>query len=139
MVTRWSRNLSMTQSETQKAPPCWCDHLEGWHTFAGVCRWCAKMELRRPQFNFMPRHALATEIPEELRRQAAEAVDRHSEGSTTTLLVLLKQLTQRLSWWHSPPRGALGAGCARLARPKVDHLPVAVAGSSMMLSRRFLW
>lgn len=40
------------------------------------------MELRHPQFNFMPRHAFATEIPEEeLRRQAAEAVDRARRGS----------------------------------------------------------
>ena len=27
-------------------------------------------------FNFMPRHAFATEVPEELRHQAAEAADR---------------------------------------------------------------
>ena len=53
---------------------CWCEHLERWHSVAGVCRWCAKMELRRPNFNFMPRHAFALEIPEELRRRAAEAV-----------------------------------------------------------------
>ena len=52
------------------------DHLERWHSVAGVCRWCAKMELRRPQFNFMPRHSFATDIPEELRRQAAEAVSK---------------------------------------------------------------
>jgi len=34
------------------------------------------MELRRPNFNFMPRHVFATDLPEELRRQAAEAVDK---------------------------------------------------------------
>ena len=39
------------------------------------------MELRRPQFNFMPRHAFATDIPEELRRQAAEA-DSKTLGGT---------------------------------------------------------
>ena len=55
---------------------CWCDHLERWHSVAGVCRWCAKMELRHPQFNFMPRHPFTTEMPEDLRRQAVEAVDR---------------------------------------------------------------
>jgi hypothetical protein len=33
------------------------------------------MELRHSKFNFMPRHFFATEIPEELRRHAAEAVD----------------------------------------------------------------
>ncbi len=55
---------------------CWCEHLERWHSVAGVCRWCAKMELRRPNFNFMPRHVFATDLPEELRRQAAEAVDK---------------------------------------------------------------
>ena len=38
--------------------------------------------MRRPKFNFMPRHALATEIPEELRRQAANAVDRALRGIT---------------------------------------------------------
>ena len=51
---------------------------------AGVTTWkggtallaCAKMELRHPQFNFMPRHPFTTEMPENLRRQAAEAVDR---------------------------------------------------------------
>ena len=47
---------------------------------AGVCRWCAKMELRRPRFNFMPRHAFATEVPEELRRQAAGAIERALKG-----------------------------------------------------------
>lgn len=69
----------MTQSETQEPRRCWCDHLERWHTFAGVCRWCAKMELRH-QANFMPRHTFATDIPEELRRQAAEAVERALRG-----------------------------------------------------------
>jgi len=34
------------------------------------------MELRRPQFNFMPRHEFATEIPEELKKGAAEAFER---------------------------------------------------------------
>jgi hypothetical protein len=34
------------------------------------------MELRHPQFNFKPRHPFTTEMPEDLRRQAAEAVDR---------------------------------------------------------------
>ena len=53
---------------------CWCGHLERWHSVAGVCRWCAKMELRRPQFNFSPRHEVATEIPWELQREAAAAV-----------------------------------------------------------------
>ena len=53
---------------------CWCGHLERWHSVAGVCRWCAKMELRHPQFNFMPRHAFATDVPEYLKRGAAEAV-----------------------------------------------------------------
>ena len=38
--------------------------------------WCAKMELRHPRFNFMPRHPFTTEMPKDLRRQAAEAVDR---------------------------------------------------------------
>ena len=60
---------------------CWCEHLERWHSVAGVCRWCAKNELRRPQFNFMPRYALATEMPEEMRRQAAEAVERALKGN----------------------------------------------------------
>ena len=64
----------MGKDSTQRR--CWCGHLERWHSLAGVCRWCARMELRRPQVNFMPRHAVATEIPEELRRQAAQAVER---------------------------------------------------------------
>jgi len=56
---------------------CWCDHLERWHSVAGICRWCAKMELRCPQFNFMPRHPSATEMPEELRRQVLQySMDR---------------------------------------------------------------
>ena len=50
--------------------------LETWHSVAGVRRWSAKMESSRPQFNFMPLHAFPTEIPEDLRRQSAEAVSR---------------------------------------------------------------
>jgi hypothetical protein len=38
------------------------------------------MELLRPLFNFMPRHAFATKMPEEMRRQAAEAVERALKG-----------------------------------------------------------
>ena len=63
-------------SKTSEEPRCWCGHLERWHNFAGVCRWCAKLELRQPQINFVPRHAFATELPEEMRRQAAEAIER---------------------------------------------------------------
>ena len=63
---------------------CWCGHLERWHTLAGVCRWCARIELRRPQFSVMPRHAFATEIPDELRRQAAEAIKRELRVRTDT-------------------------------------------------------
>ena len=59
---------------------CWCEHLKQWHSVAGVCRWCAKMELRRPQFNFTPRHPFATELPEEMRRQAAIAFERAMKG-----------------------------------------------------------
>ncbi len=66
-----SKEMSKTSDE-----PCWCGHRKRWHNLAGVCRWCAKMELRHPNFNFMPRHAFATEVPEELRHQAAEAADR---------------------------------------------------------------
>ncbi len=52
---------------------CWCKHLARWHNFAGVCRWCARKELRHPEFNFMPRHPLATEIPEEVIRREMNA------------------------------------------------------------------
>ena len=52
----------------------WCDHQEKWHSVAGICRWCAKMELRHPQFNFIPRHVFSEVMPEELRRGAVEAV-----------------------------------------------------------------
>ena len=38
----------MGKDSTQRR--CWCGHLERWHSLAGVCRWCARMELRRPQF-----------------------------------------------------------------------------------------
>jgi len=38
------------------------------------------MELRRAQFNCMLRHAFATEVPEELRRQAAGAIERALKG-----------------------------------------------------------
>ena len=61
---------------TSAEPRCWCGHLERWHNFAGVCRWCARLELRRPQLNFIPRHQFTTELPEELRRRAADAVER---------------------------------------------------------------
>ena len=43
---------------------------------AGVCRWCAKMELRRPQFNFLPKHVFSPEIPVGQRINAAEAMNR---------------------------------------------------------------
>ena len=66
--------------ETSEEKRCWCEHLERWHSVAGVCRWCAKMELRRAQFNCMLRHAFATEVPEELRRQAAGAIERALKG-----------------------------------------------------------
>ena len=39
-----------------------------------ICRWCAKMELRRPQFNFMPRHAFETEFPEKLIHKTVNAI-----------------------------------------------------------------
>ena len=55
---------------------CWCEHLEKWHSVAGVCRWCAKMELRHPQFNFTPRHVFAEEMPEEWLGDLAEAVSK---------------------------------------------------------------
>lgn len=32
--------------------------------------------VRSPQFNFKPGHAVAAEMPEEMRRQAAEAFER---------------------------------------------------------------
>ena len=64
--------MTITSNETR----CWCGHLKRWHNFAGVCRWCARLELRRPQLNFIPRHAFATELPDELRRRAADAVER---------------------------------------------------------------
>ena len=67
----------MRRPEEQR---CWCEHLERWHSLAGVCRWCAKMELRHPQFNFMPRHPFATEMPVEMRRHAAEAIERAMRG-----------------------------------------------------------
>ena len=74
----------MTENDSEERR-CWCDHLKRCHSVAGVCRWCAKMELRHPQFNFMPRHAFATEILEELRRQAAEAVDTALRGSVSRI------------------------------------------------------
>ena len=40
------------------------------------------MELRRPQFNFMPRHSFAVETPPELQRRAADAMDRALRGLT---------------------------------------------------------
>ena len=64
----------MAQFEEKKR--CWCEHLEGWHSQAGICRWCAKMELRHPQFNFMPRHEFSTKLPEELKQRAAKAIER---------------------------------------------------------------
>ncbi len=66
----------MVSTSKSKEERCWCEHLSRWHSLAGICRWCAKMELRHPQFNFMPRHGFATELPEEMRRQAAEAFER---------------------------------------------------------------
>ena len=70
----------MAHSEVKKR--CWCEHLERWHSQAGICRWCAKMELRHPQFNFMPRHEFATELPEELKQRAANATAKFFEESS---------------------------------------------------------
>ena len=64
----------------EAAQRCWCGHLQLWHRLAGVCRWCAKMELRHPQFIFMPRHVFATEIPLEMHGRAADAVKRKLGG-----------------------------------------------------------
>ena len=74
--SRAGKNRLNFMSTTSTEPRCWCGHLERWHNFAGVCRWCARLELRRPQFNFIPRHQFTTELPEELRRRAADAVER---------------------------------------------------------------
>ena len=68
--------MSKRMSKRITEERCWCGHLRRWHGEAGVCRWCAKMELRHPRFNFMPRHAFATEVPEELRRRFNEAMGR---------------------------------------------------------------
>ena len=46
---------------------CWCGHLKRWHHWMGICRWCAKLELRRPQINYMPRHPFSVRIPDKLR------------------------------------------------------------------------
>ena len=70
----------MTSAQKSEEGRRWCEHLKRWHSLAGVCRWCAKMELRRPQFNFTPRHPFATELPEETRRRAAEAFERALRG-----------------------------------------------------------
>jgi hypothetical protein len=51
-----------------KEDRCWCGHLERWHHWTGICRWCARLELRRPEFNFVPRHGFATEIPERVKK-----------------------------------------------------------------------
>ena len=61
---------------------CWCEHLERWHSLAGIRRWCAKMELIHPQFNFMPRHEYSTEIPEELKQRVANAIAKFFDESS---------------------------------------------------------
>lgn len=70
----------MANTDNPETRRCWCGHLEPWHSRAGVCRWCAKMELRHPQFNFMPRHKFETEIPEVQKQRAADAVARLLKG-----------------------------------------------------------
>jgi len=76
MVTKSLNDAGLTH----EAQRCWCDHLERWYSVAGMCRWCAKMELRHPQFNFMPRNPFTTEMPEGLRRQAADRALRRVAG-----------------------------------------------------------
>ncbi len=68
---------SAAKSEEER---CWCEHLKQWHRLAGICRWCAKMELRHSRFNFMPRHSFATGMPQERHGQAAGAFDRALRG-----------------------------------------------------------
>jgi hypothetical protein len=67
----------MTSSPTESR--CWCGHLRRWHYFTNTCFWCARMEQRHPQFNFSPHHNFAEELPEHLRQQAAEAIERAIE------------------------------------------------------------
>jgi hypothetical protein len=38
------------------------------------------MELRHPQFNFMPRHTFATKLPDELKQLAANVVAKLLKG-----------------------------------------------------------
>ena len=53
---------------------CWCGHQVRWHVMQ-VCRWCARMERRYPQWNMTPRHEIAAEMPESYREDAARVID----------------------------------------------------------------
>ena len=108
----WNENTiqaaSFNYEGTVGKKRCWCDHLERWNRFAGVCRWCAKIELRHPQFNFMPLPPFTTEMPEDLRRQSVEAVDRLLRRSPTTVtLSLLEQLPHGLAAGRQPSSAPL--------------------------------
>lgn len=59
---------------------CWCEHLERWHDYSGMCLWCARREAKTG-FNFDPRHPFALEIPWERKQAAADALGRMLKGA----------------------------------------------------------
>ena len=50
-----------------------CLHHRKWHVM-GVCRWCARMELRYPNANWMSGHEFVDD-PEVVRRILSEALE----------------------------------------------------------------
>ena len=68
----------MVEDSLSPSDLCWCGHQVKFHHMQ-VCKWCARMERRYPQFNFMPRHKIATSVP---RRYMVAAVEKLEESLT---------------------------------------------------------
>ena len=62
----------MVEDSLSPSDLCWCGHQVKFHHMQ-VCKWCARMERRYPQFNFMPRHEISARTP---RRIAAIALEK---------------------------------------------------------------
>ena len=62
----------MVEDNLLSSDLCWCGHQVKYHHMQ-VCKWCARMERRYPQFNFMPRHEISARTP---RRIAAIALEK---------------------------------------------------------------
>ena len=64
----------MVEDRLSPSDMCWCGHQIKFHVMQ-VCKWCARMERRYPQLNFMPRHEISTSLPRRYMAIALEKLD----------------------------------------------------------------